>query len=266
MYLDYRRYLGELFAFHKQQEAHFSYRYFSKKAGFASPNFLKLVIDGQRNLSHSSVAKVAKGFGLKKKEREFFENMVFMNQADTHAEKNRYYRKMMIMAAYRKHHTIEQTGDDYFSTWYYPAIRELIACGRGDRSAGQMADMLVPKISRQACVAALELLEQLGLIKKDAQGAWQPEHGDITTGPEIRSLVIANYHREMLKLATESLERFPAGQRDISSLSLGIRRDRMDEFKQRLRDFRKELLQLAAEDEQPDQVIQVNIQMFPLTR
>ena len=42
-YLDYRSYLADMFHYRKHKAGRFSYRYFSGKAGFASPNFLKLV-------------------------------------------------------------------------------------------------------------------------------------------------------------------------------------------------------------------------------
>ena len=71
-YLDYRSFLKDMYAYRKRRDPVFSYRYFSGKAGFASPNFLKLVIDGQRNLSHTSMLKIAKGFGLKGNEMEFY--------------------------------------------------------------------------------------------------------------------------------------------------------------------------------------------------
>ena len=93
-YLDYRAFLRDMFKYRKQQAKHFSYRFFARKSGFKSPNFLKLVTDGDRNLSYESITKVAKGFSLKKQEQEYFEYLVLMNQAGTHDEKNRYYIKM----------------------------------------------------------------------------------------------------------------------------------------------------------------------------
>ena len=48
-YDDYRAYLSELIQFLRTSKRGFSFRRFSKRAGYQSPNFLKLVIDGQRN-------------------------------------------------------------------------------------------------------------------------------------------------------------------------------------------------------------------------
>ena len=48
---DYRAYLREMVTYLKASRPQFSYRYFSRIAGFTSPNFLKLVAEGQRNLT-----------------------------------------------------------------------------------------------------------------------------------------------------------------------------------------------------------------------
>lgn len=265
-YLDYRSFLGDLFHYQKFENSHFSYRYFSHKAGFSSPNFLKLVTNGQRNLTNSSIAKVAKGFGMKKQEREFFENMVYMNQAISHDEKNHYYRKMISLKGYTQIHTLEKAKYEYFSTWYFPIVREIIAFGTDKSSPEEIAGLLNPKITIREAENALKLLEKLELIKKNNSGKWTLCDRDITTGPEISSLTVANFHREMISLAAESMERHPANERDISALTLSIQRESLSEFKTRLIDFRRELMEMAGYDENPERVIQINIQMFPVTK
>lgn len=265
-YLDYRSYLSDLFHYLKADGSHFSYRYFSNKAGFASPNFLQLVINGRRNLTNASIAKVAKGFGLKKKEREFFEYMVFMNQATLHDEKDHYYCKMMSMAGCKNIRAIAKDQYEYFSKWYYPAIREMLSFGREALTPEQIADSLNPKITAKQAATALRLLERLKLIVQNDHGRWEQVDRDVSTGPEIKSMAVANFHKEMLKLASESMDRFDAAQRDISALTLSIDRENLPELKARLISFRQELMALARYDEEPDMVVQLNMQLFPLTK
>lgn len=264
-YLDYRSYLRDMFAYRKAKIRHYSYRYFSRKSGFKSPNFLKLVTSGQRNLGADSISKIAKGFALKKQEAEYLTCLVRMNQAATHADKNRYYRKMMSIKGYRSIRRIEAAAYDYFSTWYYPVIREIVMSGTRDQGPAEIADRLRPPITAKEAEKALVFLLELGLIERDPDGRWSDTGRNLTTGAEVRSWVIANYHREMMRLAAESIERFPAAQRDITALVLSIRSDRMAEIKETTARFRKALLEIASEDPDPDRVIQVNIQIFPLT-
>lgn len=265
-YIDYRSFLKDMFTFRKQEDRGFSYRSFARKAGFASPNFLKLVISAQRNLTNESIAKIAKGFGLKKQEREYFENLVYMNQANTHEERNHYYRKMMSLKINTPVKRIEKACYEYFSKWFYPAIREIVTFGDKGLSARQIATLLSPEITEKEAERALAVLLDLGLIRKGEDGRWEQCDKALSTGPEVQMLNVANFHKEMIKLAGESIERYPPRERDISSLTLSIPREKVGEIKKRIISFRRELLEIACSDELVDQVIQVNFQLFPLTK
>lgn len=264
-YLDYRSFLGDLFQYRKGKDRHFSYRYFAGKAGFSAPNFLQLVITGQRNLTPSSIAKVARGFVLKKKERDFFETLVFMNQADDHDERNRFYRRMMSLRGTGASRRMEKAAYEYFSRWYFPVIREVVVLGARTHTAAQIAGMLKPAVKPKEAQRALDLLTELGLILKDSRGCWEQCDQVVSTGPEVKSLVVANFHREMMRLAAESIERFPADRRDVSALTISCREGRMEEIKERIAAFRQEMLDLACAEDEAGQVMQINIQAFPLT-
>jgi len=76
-YTDFREFLREKFEECKKSNPAFSYRYFSKKAGLKSTNFLKLVIKGESNLSVETIHKFAAAFSLGKMETKYFQNLVF---------------------------------------------------------------------------------------------------------------------------------------------------------------------------------------------
>ena len=65
------------------RNAALSYRYLSQKAGINSSAFFPQVIGGARNLAKRSLLKVCKALDLQGPEAEFFENLVFFNQART---------------------------------------------------------------------------------------------------------------------------------------------------------------------------------------
>ncbi len=265
-YSDYRAFLREMFQYKKETTPGYSHRYFARMAGFASPNFLKLVIDGQRSLTSASISQVAKGFKLKKPEREFFENLVYMNQTEDLAEKDHYYRKMIAIRPRDGIKKIDQAQYDYFSRWYLPVIRELAMFGDRSQTVEEIAGRLDPPVRVKDVETALDRLMQLGLIRKDAQGRWEQTDTLLSTGSEVKSVLIANFHREMIRMADTAIERFPAAKRDITALTLSIGKNRLPELKQKIAEFRQEILKSFAEDADPDQVIQINIQVFPVTR
>lgn len=89
-YTDYRTYLRDFYDFRKDGQHGYSYRTFSKSAGFASPNILKLVVDGERNISPEAVQKFVKALGLKGQMADYFATLVRLNQAKTDVDKEHY--------------------------------------------------------------------------------------------------------------------------------------------------------------------------------
>ncbi|PLX81027.1 MAG: hypothetical protein C0616_06075 [Desulfuromonas sp.] len=265
-YLDYREFLRDMFAFCKATESHFSHRFLAGRAGFSSPNFLQLVIEGKRNLSPTSVRKVAKGFGLTAKERDYLECLVLMNQAQNHWERDEFYRKLLSLKKGATVRKLRKAEYDYFSNWYVPAIREVAVWEGGRLTPSEMAQRLDPAITSKQAEKALGVLVELNLIEQDEQGRWQKKDAVVTTGAEVQSLCVANFHREMIPLGSQAIERFNAEERDISALTLTVSRDRLPALKKKIVAFRKELLEMARAEEGVDQVVQVNIQAFPLAR
>jgi uncharacterized surface protein with fasciclin (FAS1) repeats/BMFP domain-containing protein YqiC len=107
-------------------------------------------------------------------------------------------------------------------------------------------------------------LIELGLLVKDAAGRLVQADALLSTGAETRGLHIAAFHRAMTQRAIESIDLVPPEDRDISSLTLCLSRGGLRAFKERIQRMRRELLELSALEAQPEQVAQINFQLFPL--
>jgi uncharacterized protein (TIGR02147 family) len=69
---DYRAYLRALYAHNKANGYGFSLRAFSKRAGLTSSNYLKLVMDGDRNLTSQAAGRFATACGLSGQAADYF--------------------------------------------------------------------------------------------------------------------------------------------------------------------------------------------------
>ena len=105
-----------------------------------------------------------------------------------------------------------------------------------------------------------------GGLVREADGAIHQGDPLLSTGPEVMSLNVARYHQTMLERAAASIEEVPAAERDISSLTLCLGADGIRRLKDRLRAFRRELLEISSLETDPEQVVQLNLQLFPLSR
>jgi uncharacterized protein (TIGR02147 family) len=263
-YLDYRAALRDLFAQKKASEYGFSHRAFSRRAGLKSTNFLKLVMDGERNLSADAAARFAQALGLAGHEADYFCELVSYNQARTTRERSLAYERLIKLKP-RAVRELDQRQGDYHATWYIPAIRELAARDDFREDPAWIARTLAPSISTLQAQRALAVLESLGLLVR-AEGKLKPADAQVTTGLAPLAHQIADYHRAMLERASDAIDLFPRDEREIASLTLCIDERILPELKRRLQTFRRELMQVAEESGERTRVLQVNFQLFPLSR
>ncbi len=265
-YLDFRRYLKDYYREQKQKKgSRFSFRTFSRMAGLSSPNFLQLVMEGKRNLGPDGIHAFAKALRLNKEETSYFENLVHFNQASTDEERNEWYRRLSTSKKYREIKEIEKDYFVYFSHWYYAAIRELVLLPDFKEDPDWIARKLSPPITVREAKVALELLQKLGFLKREKSGRLAQAERNITTPREVQSLAIANFHRQMMKQAAESIERTLPDKRDISALTLALSEEKFKEAKRRIQEFRRELNVLLSEDGKAETVYQINFQIFNLS-
>ena len=100
---------------------------------------------------------------------------------------------------------------------------------------------------------------------RDGQGKWSQRDAVVTSESDVKSLALRAYNGEMLRLARESIDRFPLEAREISTLTLGVSPECYRVLKLRIREFKLELLNTVVADASPSAMVcQVNFQLFPL--
>jgi uncharacterized protein (TIGR02147 family) len=265
-YTDYRAYLRDYYVAEKARRPAFSYRYFARRAGHTSPNFLKLVIEGKRNLGPASVTAFARALELDAEEASFFAELVSYGQAKVDADKNKHLTRITAARNYRKAGKIEGQLFDYLAHWYLPAIRELVARPDFVEDPKWIARELTPTITAKKAAEGLKVLINLGLVRRMPDGRLERGDPSWTTGPEPSSKIVEAYHQQMLTLATEALQKYSPEERQVSSLVVCVKAKTVAELRRRLMSFQQELLALCDADEEPEVVFQVGMQLFPLSR
>jgi len=262
-YLDYRKYLADAFEGMKAGHPGFSHRAFARMAGFRSSNFLMLVMQGKRNLSGTGIQKVARALKLKKKEVQFFENLVRFNQSKTDAERNLYYERIASNRKYAESHRLEKGQFEYYSKWYIPVIREMVILDGFREDPAWIAAQLSPAITSREAKAALALLIDIGLLARDGSGRLVQKERHIASGDEVGSLALTNFQREMIERAAESIDATPAEMREVGSVTFAVSRERLAQAKRMIREFRSRLSGFLAEGGGgADAVYQFNLQLF----
>ncbi|NLO24313.1 MAG: TIGR02147 family protein [Fibrobacter sp.] len=264
-YTNYRVFLRDYYDFKKKTSPAFSLRFFANKAGLSSHAHLKLAIDGKRNITKNTVVKLITGLQLDTKRAEYFECLVFFNQAKTDKERQIYYSQLLKCSPKSKLSLLEKTQFRIFKEWYHSVILEMLSLKDFKTSPQWISKKIIGNLSPNEIKESLHLLQDLDLLVKTANG-YRPKEQFLTTDDEVQNILVKQYHQQMLNLAKSSLETLSASERDFSAVSFAIKRKDFPSLKKHIQLMRKELLDFSTEVGEADDVVQVNIQLFPLTR
>lgn len=263
-YRDYREFLAAYYA-HKKPGG-LSYRAFARAAGLGAPNYLKLVIEGKRNLSPNTAQRFATACKLNADATEYFKLLVSFNQADTDEERNALHDQMTRFSRFRSTQRLDLAEKEYHSSWYIPVVRELVVCKGFVDDPAWIAQQLQPAITEKEASRALEVLESLSLLERDERGRLMQSTRAVSTGVQASGLYIRNYHAEAMQRALQAMQTVPADERYISALTLSVSASTLADVRQRVIQFRQELIAMCDADPSPNQVIQLNLQLFPLSQ
>jgi uncharacterized protein (TIGR02147 family) len=264
-YFDYRKFLSESYRERKAVNPAFSYRYLAAKAGFSSAGFFTKILQGTTNISMKSAIAFAVLFKLTKQETRYFEVLVQFNQAQTHEEKKHFFEQLLSMKQTTGKKLVSQQYE-LFSTWYYVVIRELLNFYPFYDDFKELASMVVPPIRESEAKKAIAVLERLGLVTKNPDGCYEQTDAVISTGESWSSLAIEQFQIATAALAGGAIGGIPKEQRDISTCTLSISAKTLETIRERARQFRKEVLELARADSFADRIYHMNLHLFPVSQ
>lgn len=265
-YTNYRDYLTDYYHWAKEHVRGFSHRAFLAKAGMSGPNYLKKVMEGHHNLTEASISKFVLALNLSGEAAEYFKCLVQFNQAKTLEDKDQFFEVLMNLKTPHQTESLDKQQYEYFKNWYNVAIREILAYFPYEKLGKELSQYIVPNISPKKVESSLALLEKLGLIEKTSEGGYTQTSKNIAASGDLRSLLLTKFHLSMAKLGVEAMERFKREERFYSSVTMSIDETTLEAFKEKIRVFRKELVEEVKKVPKSDRVYHLNLQLFPLSR
>lgn len=264
-YTDYRAYISDYYADKKSRYA-FTWREFAKNAGFSSPVYLKLVVEGKHNLSEVAVERVAQAMNLAGYEMQYFRAMVKFCHAKDDEGKRAAFSEMISVAEGHKGVILEGDAFKFFSDWKNPVIRELAPAMPGAKPL-DIAHACRQKISAAEVSETLGFLTKADLLEKDGEGRYHQTDKFVTTGPmEVTPLAVRGMHQQMGEFALETIEGVPQDERNFSGVTLGLTRKAYEQIVKEIAEFRRKVISIATSEDGCDEVYRLNMQLFPMTR
>lgn len=269
-FLDYRKYLGVVYQSLKGKDPNFSFRFFSRVAGFRSPNFIQLLILGRRNVSSAGARKIAKALKLQGDAFDYFLTLVAFGQETSAETKAKLAEKLLSLRTGGRAFRLADAQFKYYRDWYLVVLREWVASPGFKDDPAWLAARLDPPLTAIQVQEGLEQLEALGLIANH-NGKWCQTETILSSGDEVSHAALGHWHQQMLKNAARALEVLPSSVRETQSYTTLLSKEGFTKLVKEVRDFQRRIWAIGEEDraqweKDPGRVYQIGFQAFPLTR
>lgn len=261
-YTNFRKFMRDFYEEKKLRHT-FSWREFSKSAGFSSSSYMKVVCDGKSKLSKVGVERTGQAMGLVGFEMDYFRAMVKFGQEETDAKKKAAFEEMRAIAKMHKVRVINSDLFDFYGSWQNPTLRELAPMMPG-ATPGELAKKCCNEISAEEVKNSLNFLAKNDFLKKIGDNTFEQTAKSIVGNPESTQLALRDMHREMAGLAAASLD-LPRSERNFTGVTMGVSKDSYERIVKVMNDCLRQVVAIANEDTNIDQVYRMNLQLFPLT-
>ncbi len=264
-YSDYRDYLKEAHGLLKKNDKKYSHRFIAEKVGASAGGWFSNVISGRISLTGTYRIKLAKFLELTTHESDYFDYLVGYDQASSIEEK-RIISEKIIAHKGVKAQVIGKDQFDFYSRWYISAVRELLFIYNFSEDYSELSKMLVPQITKSEAKMAIQLLEEMGLIKRNSAGNYKPTSTTVRNESKFDIVHWANQMSNKGELGVEAISRFPKEERNVSEVFAPLSEESYGKVVTEIESLRKKILAYSEEDRKSDRVYQCNIQLFPLSK
>ena len=265
-FTDYRSFLLAHAQDMKTSKKSWSYGAWAQSLGLKATSSITKIINGEREPGPQITEQLIQYFKFNAKQSQYFRDLVKL-----HKIKHDPRLSVLLMEKMGKEHPdaeIRIMDDKSFlviSNWYYLALREFCRMQDFKEDPEWISENLLFKVTSRDIIAAIKTLLSLGLLKRDKKGTLSLAEGRLDTTNDISSEAIKRYHEQMLENAKLALRKIDVRDREITSTSLLMSSANIDKAKELIRDFKMRFEKLMEEDS-GDQVFQLQIQLFPLTK
>lgn len=226
---------------------HYSQRAFARQLGL-SPGEMSEILRGKRKLSPRAAKKIALSLGLSPAEQSFWLQLVLSPGARSDTRPRRNLTTDMFAVV---------------SEWYCLSLLALLDCERAPRTERGMAQRLGIQVAEVRF--ALDRLLRLGLVEK-LGGQYKPAKDFVFSPEGIPSEAVKNFHRQMLKKASDAIDTQSLETRENSGISLVLRPEDRAKIKGALSKFLDSLLEKYSSRQGATELYQLEAAFFSLTK
>ena len=254
---DYRDFLKDYYDRRKAEMPFYSYRMMGDKLGLDS-SYLYRVLQKKQHLPAHALQAAKEILALSGREAEYFDLLFSAAVSKDKAKKEELMAKALSLRDVERH-SLQAAELKLLENWWIPAVRAYLDLNGGVVNVKQIAKDICPPITEDQVNEAIEILKEVGLVKKLASGRLALTDAHLTVGGPEKAQAVRKFQRQVLALASDSLDNVPVTERNVSTLTLSVDQSCFEDLGEMLREFRRLVQKRVDEAKNSDRVMQLSM-------
>ena len=247
----------------KRRRPGYSLRAFARDLKVPAPK-LSQILNGTCGISIERALSISKSIGLSTEEKDFFLSMVEAEHSRSPADRKRAQEKIEKLKEDDGFASLSIERFQIISDWYHAALLEMPKLKNFKSSPKWLSSKL--GIDSTKVNQGIQRLLDFGLLDEDpVTNELVRTKNHLATPSGIPSREIREHHSQILSKADQALE-LPVTERDFSAITMAIDSSRLEEAREKLKEFRREFCKDIQNGTEKDRIYCLAIQFFPLDK
>jgi uncharacterized protein (TIGR02147 family) len=258
-YSDYRVFLKDELAARISSNARYSLRSFAKQMNIPASTLSEL-LSRKKQMTMGLVTKIVDGLKMSEHEATYLRLLVQLESESNENKKAELRRRAAQYSSVTQTQSLNLDMFRVIADWYCVVILESLELI--NLSEKQLVKQL--GISRFEFKLAIERLEKLELIQKNAQGQYQKTKSDLLAESDIPNSALRKFHQQMLQKAIVAVEEQTPKEKVIGSETLIISKSQVKEAGKIIEECFQKISLLSKKTRSKEAVYHLGIQFFKL--
>lgn len=272
-YSDYRKFLRDHAKLKRRKNARWSIGLWSRKLKLGATTSLNMILNGQRNPGPLITKRLIEYFNFTMEEQDYFLDLIEIaktRQVGPSQDRIRSLlasdlKKLSLGKYLKQPRHLDQRTFLKISSWCCYVIRQMTLLRDFAEDPASIAARMIFPTSSMEIQSAIDSLVKVGLLRRTKEGRLKRVSKFVKTDDDIANEGLKQFHEAMIGHGLKAIRKIDVQEREITGLTIAIRRNQIAEAKELIRRFVREFEKLGGHRD-ADQVSQLNIQFFPLTR
>lgn len=261
--INYRTIIGRELEVRKRRSSGYSLRAFARDLKIPAPK-LSQILSGTCGMSRDRAIKISTSMGLCPDEKDLFITLVEAEHSRSPIDRKRAQDKLEKLKEADDFDPLSIERFKIISDWYHTAILELPKLKNFKSAPKWISERL--GIKKNQVTSAIERLVDFGLLEEDPESfILKRTKNHLATPSGIPSREIREHHSQILSKADRALE-LSVAERDFSTITMAIDSSRLEEAKEKLKEFRRDFCKEIQSGQEKDRIYCLAIQFFPLDK